>query len=97
MLDRVIALRAPCLQRVAKKVRWCPRLCIYTRRRVRCIVTVGRRDGGRSEQQERVDGSASFKEDGDQRGIIGDTCDRDCDHGTVHHESRRRVHQREDH
>lgn len=63
----------------------------------RNCVAVGRRDErGGSEQPERGSGGAGV-EKVNRRGVGGDAAGGDGDDGTVRHEPRRRVHQREDH
>lgn len=56
----------------------------------------GRDERGGSEQPERDSGGAGVEE-ANQRGVAGDAAVRDGDDGTVRHESRRRVYQRQDH
>lgn len=57
---------------------------------------MGRRDErGGSEQSKRDSGGAGV-EKVNQRGVAGDAAGGDGDYGTIRHESRRRVYQRED-
>lgn len=58
---------------------------------------VDRRGGGGSDEQERDSGSAGVEEVGERGITAGDAAGGNGDHGTVHHESRRRVYQRQDH